>query len=584
MPPVFISYSRKDFYFAESLAFHLAARGIENWLDANHLTPGGEWGEQIDRALDEAQTVILVATPASLRSPYVQREWQRALAQGDRLVVALFRVCKLPPEIEKCRLVEFRGSFRPALQRLTRILEQPDKAETCLTTRSRLPRVPPFVGLVTLMLAAVFLLPLAIYGDWQGLQLDSEPLADRILFWVMAPFLAALVMWHACLAFLWRRMGLTRLTITISLFTGLFGLYLLARSGWIPGLAAFTSGMHYGGMPNSVLGAIVATGCAALAILLLLRPEDLLRWCPTGKAWDSYRRGRIIKIPDLPTRFAELGQFQLLHDVEDEPAAARLRSDLTSLGAKESPAEGTRLILLTNRTTSEWLRGQADLLQAGAVTIVGSAIRLPESLHWLWRRQWIDLRKWDATRRRKNPVPAVPEAMTRLRLPALVRVNEHLLCAVAGLLAVLANVAFPPETSNSETLTVRDPIGAVIALTAVCWVVAGWQLIHRSITQPRYCRWVRLLAWWTLPVAAAALPFFFSLGKSAWRLLPAVLFLASLPFLLPRQAARLRFWLPAPRPPGGKIGQRLNAPRKWDALLWSFLYMALWMVILGLTD
>ncbi len=331
MSLVFISYSRKDFHFAESLAFHLAQRGTENWLDANHLTPGGAWEEEIDRALDEAQTIVMVATPHSVRSPHVEREWKRALAQGDRLVVALFRSCKLPPEVQKSRLVDFRGSFRPALQKLTRTLEQPDEAGTRLTKRSWLPRVPPFVGLVTLMLAAVFLLPAAIYGAWQGLELESEPLADRILFWVMAPFLAALVAWHACLAFLWRHMGLTRLTITISLFTGLFGLYLLARSGWIPGLAAFTSKMHYGGMPNSVLNAIVATGCVALAILLLLRPEDVLRWCPTGKAWDSYRRGRIIKIPDLPTRFAELGRFQLLHDVEDGPAAAQLRADLNSL-------------------------------------------------------------------------------------------------------------------------------------------------------------------------------------------------------------------------------------------------------------
>ncbi len=102
MPAVFISYSRKDFYFAESLAFHLTERGIESWLDANHLSPGGDWGQEIERALDEAHTLILVATPASMRSPYVEREWKRALAQGDRLLVARFRSCKLPPELKPC--------------------------------------------------------------------------------------------------------------------------------------------------------------------------------------------------------------------------------------------------------------------------------------------------------------------------------------------------------------------------------------------------------------------------------------------------------------------------------------------------
>ncbi|MBA2436050.1 MAG: TIR domain-containing protein [Chthoniobacterales bacterium] len=584
MPAVFISYSRKDFYFAESLAFHLAARGTESWLDANHLTPGAEWSEEIDRALDEAQTVILVATPASLRSPHVEREWKRALAQGDRLVVALFRSCKLPPEIRPCRVVDFRGPFGAALQRLKRLLDEPEEASLRLTKSSRLPRVPPFVALITLMLAAIFLFPLAIFGERQGLNLENETIGFQIFFWVMLPFIAGLVAWHTCLAFLWRRMGLTRLALTLSLFTGLFGLYLLGRTAWIPSVTALTRGMHYGNIPNSILIGIVVIGCAALAIVVLLRPQDLLRWCPTGKAWDAYRRGRVIKIPDLPTRFAELGGFQLLHDVEDEPAAAQLRSDLTSVGATEAPGDGTRVILLTNRTTTEWLSGQADLLQKAAVTVIGSAIGLPESLHWLWRRQWIDLRRWDATRKQKNPVPAVPEGMARLRLPAIVRVSEHLLCAIAGLLAVLANVAFSTNKSQSEDLTPLDWFGVVLAIACTFWIVVAWQLIHRKITQPRYLRMTGVLGWSTLLLAAGGFWVLVSLGGNVWRAMPAVLFVIALPFLLRWQRPRLAFWFPAPPSSGAKFPARLNAPRKWDALLWTFLYMGLWMVLLDLMD
>ncbi len=310
----------------------------------------------------------------------------------------------------------------------------------------------------------------------------------------------------------------------------------------------------------------------------------MLRWCPTGKAWDAYRRGRVKKIPDLPTRFAELGRFELLHDSEDAPAAAQLRADLSSLGATEAAGDGTRVILLTNRTTTEWLSGQAELLKKGVVTVIGSAIGLPQSLHWLWRRQWIDLRRWDATRRRRNPVPAVPEGMARLRLPGIVRLHEHLLCAIAGLLAVLANVAFPPEESQSETLTAGEGFGTVLSIATVLWIVAAWKLIHRTITQTRFRRWVGLLAWLTVPLAAGGFYLFVSLGGNVWRALPAILFVVALPFLLRRQMSRLAFWFPAPPLPGRKLPSRLNAPRKWDALLWSFLYMGLWMVLLDLMD
>ena len=584
MPAVFISYSRKDFYFAESLAFHLAERGIANWLDANHLAPGGEWSEEIDRALDQAQTVVVVVTPASVRSEYVRREWKRALAQGDRLILALFRSCKLPPELQHARVVDFRGAFRPALQRLTFLLGSSCEAASAPTATSRFPRVPPWVALMTLMLASVFLLPAVVFGDWQELSFKDESIGLRIFALIILPVIFGFVVWHACLAFLWRRMGLTRVALTLTLFTAIFGVTLLGRTEWIPIVTALASAMHYKGIPTSVLMSIVGIGCAALVIVVWLRPEDLLRWCPTGKAWDSYRRGRVMKIPDLPTRFAEVGRFQLLHDMEDAPAAAQLRADLILAGAMEAPSDGKCVILLTNRSTTAWLSQQAESLEKGVVTVIGSAIGLPKSLQWLWRRQWIDLRRWDATRKRKNPVPAVPEGMNLLRIPWSVRVTEHLLCAMAGLLGVLANITFSPDSSKSETLMPRDWFGIMIAVACVFWIAAAWQLIHRQITRLRYARWVGLLSWGTLILAAGALCFFVSLGGNGWRTAPAGCFVLALPFLLRRQMPRLAFWFPAPPAPSPKVVQRLNAPQKWEPLLWAFIYMGVWMYILGVQD
>jgi hypothetical protein len=581
MAEVFISYSRKDFYFAESLAFHHNQQGIATWLDANHLAPGGDWAAEIDHALDEAHTIILVLTPNSVCSDYVRREWQRALAEGDRLILALFRSCKPPLELQHARVVDFRGAFRPALQRLTQLLGRSREAAAQQTTRPRFPRVPPWVAIMTVMLASVFLVPMMIFGDWQGLSFANESIAFRILYWLALPFFFWFIFWHSCVALLRRRMGMTRLALSLIFFTGVFGFYLLGRTGWIPAVTARSNAAHFSVIPTAVLACIIGIGCAALAIVILLRPEDLLRWCPTGKAWDSYRRGRVMKIPDLPTRFAEVRRFQLLHDVEDAPAATQLRADLILAGAVEAPSDGTRVIMLTNRTTTAWLSQQADLLQKGLLTVIGSAIGLPLSLHWLWRRQWIDLRRWDATRKRKNPVPAVPEGMTRLRIPAVVRMSEHLLCATAGLLGVLANVAFPPDSSKSETLTSRNWFGILIATACIFWIVAAWQLIHRQITQPRYSRGVGILSWLTLVLAAGGLFLFVSFGGNGWRTAPAAIFVLALPFLLRQQTPRLAFWFPATPAPGMKSAPRLNAPRKWDALLWAFAYMAFWMLLLG---
>ncbi len=549
-------------------------------MDANHLAPGGDWAAEIDRALDEAQTVVLVLTPDSMRSEYVRREWQRALAHGDRLILALFRSCKLPPELQHARRVDFRGAFRPGLRRLRQLLATPPKAAAQQKTRPRFP-VPPWIGIMTVMLASVFFVPMMIFGDWHDLAFTNEPIAFRILYWLAMPFFFGFIFWHSCIALLRRRMGMTRLAVSLTLFTGVFGFYLLGRTGWIPAVTARTNAVQFSIIPTSVLTCIIGIGCVALAIVILLRPEDLLRWCPTGKAWDSYRRGRVIRIPDLPTRFAELRRFQLLYDAEDAPAATRLRAELIRAGTVETSSDATSVVLLTNRTTTAWLSRNAELLQKGVVTVIGSAIGLPPSLHWLWRRQWIDLRGWDATRRPKNPVPAVPEGMTRLRIPAVVRLNEHLFCAMAGFLGVLANVAFSPDSSKSNTLAPRDWFGMLIGVACYFWIVVAWQLIHRRITQLRYARRVGLLSWLTFILALGGLCFFVSLGGNPWRAAPAAVFVLAVPFLIRWQTSRLTFWFPAPPAPDTKSVSRLNAPRKWEALLWAVLYMGLWMLLLG---
>ena len=121
----------------------------------------------------------------------------------------------------------------------------------------------------------------------------------------------------------------------------------------------------------------------------------------------------------------------------------------------------------------------------------------------------------------------------------------------------------------------------LIGVACYFWIVAAWQLIHRRITQLRYTRRLRILSWLTLILSVGGLCFFVSLGGNPWRTALAAIFVLALPFLLRWQTSRLAFWFPAPPVPGTKSASRLNAPRKWDALLWAFLYMALWMLLLG---
>src|ERR1043165_8834336 len=125
--PVFVSYSRRDYYFAESLAFHLEARGVPAWLDVKDLQPGADWNSSLEPGPDAAPVFLLVASPHSLTSANVRSEWMRARAAGKRIVVVRFRGSALPPELAESEVVDFRGVFGRGLGRLVETIRSAQK-------------------------------------------------------------------------------------------------------------------------------------------------------------------------------------------------------------------------------------------------------------------------------------------------------------------------------------------------------------------------------------------------------------------------------------------------------------------------
>jgi WD40 repeat protein len=82
-PRVFISYARADGEeFARALRLRLEAEGIPLWQDRIGMEGGRDWWHQITDALDIAEFMVLVMTPAAIQSPIVHKEWRYARQQG----------------------------------------------------------------------------------------------------------------------------------------------------------------------------------------------------------------------------------------------------------------------------------------------------------------------------------------------------------------------------------------------------------------------------------------------------------------------------------------------------------------------
>ncbi|MBL8161929.1 MAG: toll/interleukin-1 receptor domain-containing protein, partial [Anaerolineae bacterium] len=74
MSYIFISYSKKNADYAHRLADKLRAEGFEVWIDKRRLATGEDWWKSIVLALRSCGAFVIIMTPESDGSRWVQRE------------------------------------------------------------------------------------------------------------------------------------------------------------------------------------------------------------------------------------------------------------------------------------------------------------------------------------------------------------------------------------------------------------------------------------------------------------------------------------------------------------------------------
>lgn len=89
MAKVFISYSRKDIQFVQMFAQTLMSNGVEVWWDLSSLQGGDNWTNEIPKAIENCDSCIVVLSPNSVQSEWVQKEYTYALKQEKRIIPLL---------------------------------------------------------------------------------------------------------------------------------------------------------------------------------------------------------------------------------------------------------------------------------------------------------------------------------------------------------------------------------------------------------------------------------------------------------------------------------------------------------------
>lgn len=107
MNHIFISYSREDSVFAETLQSKLEEAEFTVWRDTG-IRVAEDWRNKIDKEINEAFAVIVLITPSVQDSQYVAYESAFAMGAGVKVIpIMLRRTEKLPPRLEPLEYLDF---------------------------------------------------------------------------------------------------------------------------------------------------------------------------------------------------------------------------------------------------------------------------------------------------------------------------------------------------------------------------------------------------------------------------------------------------------------------------------------------
>ncbi|MCK4873178.1 MAG: toll/interleukin-1 receptor domain-containing protein [Phycisphaerales bacterium] len=135
MAGVFISYSSKDKDFATRLKADLVAGGHRAWIDSDEIMVGDSIPRKIEKGLADADFVVLVLSPNSVRSKWVEREWQSRFSEevqtGQPIILpVLCEDCDRPPWIADKKFADCRTNYTAGFVELCKALDSFSLVET----------------------------------------------------------------------------------------------------------------------------------------------------------------------------------------------------------------------------------------------------------------------------------------------------------------------------------------------------------------------------------------------------------------------------------------------------------------------
>lgn len=122
---VFISYSHADKEFVSLLSRSLRNDSINYWLDEKDLLVGEVIDKAISNGIQRSQVFIIVLSPNSIKSKWVEREFNEASyeeIEGRKVILPVIinylKANELPPRLRGKYFVDFTKNFEDGYKKL----------------------------------------------------------------------------------------------------------------------------------------------------------------------------------------------------------------------------------------------------------------------------------------------------------------------------------------------------------------------------------------------------------------------------------------------------------------------------------
>lgn len=427
---VFLSYSRRDFYFAEQLHTLLVRHGVQAWMDLAELAPGDNWAQRIEQSINQADAVVLLATRASVASQYVVDECKQAVACGVPVHIVLGQACLLPEFLRSMTCYDARSRLAPVIGMLAQDLARANAYTRIPNGRLRRICTPAAFALGALILITLVCVAVGLCF----LAATATPFAESVLprTWISpimetreylllqgVGYLALAGLSATCAWALARRQWQS----SFVLWAAFVPILLLGASGHtLPSVGATV--LRYGGTGSRTLASALqalgpTSGAVSLVVgvpmlLVLAYSITVLRSSRTGAGSPIARLrllGRnpgyfasvfgITEVPKLQQGdlFAEADReltFHISADPADRELEAALDGACQAAGmARADDRPDRHLLLLTNAnvTSARALHQILGQYAVPPIVVFGCSLPVNPDDPLVRRYQWIDFRR-----------------------------------------------------------------------------------------------------------------------------------------------------------------------------------------------